>query len=137
MSVLVIEDDGDVRGRMRAILKEEGFIVDAFADAKAALRHLKRHAPPTLILLDLGLPELDGARFRKKQLRDPRLASIPVIIVSGHADVRQQAEQLGASDFLAKPFTYEELLHVVQNRALTLPRMEHFLRGALLHADHH
>jgi DNA-binding response OmpR family regulator len=137
MSVLVIEDDGNVRGRVRQILKEEGFIVDAFADAKAALRHLKRCPPPTLILLDLGLPEIDGAQFRKKQLRDPKLEAIPVIVVSGHPDVREQAARLGASDYLAKPFTCEELLHVVQNRAVTLPRMEHFLRGAMWHASHH
>jgi CheY-like chemotaxis protein len=133
MSILVIEDDADVTRCIRQILKEEDFIVHTFAHADEALRWLRTNPPPTLILLDLELPGISGAAFRARQLCDPRLAPVPVIIVSGRADAARQAQELAATDYIAKPFTTEELLHVVQNRAVTLPKREHFLRGAMRH----
>lgn len=133
MSILVIEDDADVTRCIRQLLQEEGFIVQAFAHADDALRWLQTNRPPSLILLDLELPGIGGAAFRARQLCDPRLAAIPVIIVSGAEDAAREAQALGAADYIAKPFTTEELLHVVQNRAVTLTKEEHFLRGAMRH----
>jgi FixJ family two-component response regulator len=82
-------------------------------------------------LLDLELPGIGGAAFRARQLCEPRLAEIPLIVVSGGEQLALKGHELGAIDFLAKPFTTEELLHVVQNRALTMPKDLHFLRGAM------
>jgi DNA-binding response OmpR family regulator len=73
-----------------------------------------------LILLDLMMPEMDGIGFRVRQLADSRLASIPVIVLSARPDVAHQAKQLLVDDFLAKPMNFDELLHVVQNRAITV-----------------
>jgi CheY-like chemotaxis protein len=132
MSIVIVEDDADLRRAMGEILKREGFIVEAFANGTDALRHLQRHPLPTLILLDLDLPGMAGAAFRAQQLADPLLAAVPVIATSADRDGgAAHAQQLGAGDFVAKPFSPEELLHVVQNRAVTMTRTEHFLRGAL------
>jgi DNA-binding response OmpR family regulator len=131
MSVVVIEDDADITGCIRQILEEEGFLVHAFARGDSALAWLRSHPLPTLILLDLGLPGLDGAAVRAQQLCDPRLTLVPVIVISARRGAAGEARQLGAADFVAKPFSPEELLHVVQNRAVTVPRGERFLRGAL------
>jgi CheY-like chemotaxis protein len=130
MSIVIIDDDAEMRLVVGEILKQEGFVIESFGDAGEALRHLRRAPLPSLILLDLSLPGVDGAAFRARQLADPRLARVPVIVVSADPDGAHIAERLGAVDFVAKPFPPEELLHVVQNRAVTLPRMEHFLRGA-------
>jgi DNA-binding response OmpR family regulator len=131
MSVLVIEDDDDVTRCIGQILKEEGFVVHAFGHADVALTWMKANPLPTLIILDLGLPGMDGAAFRVRQRRDPRLAVVPVIIISARIDIAAEAQRLHAADFVQKPFSLEELLHVVQNRAVTVPRGEHFLRGAM------
>ena len=72
-----------------------------------------------MILLDLMMPGMDGVDFRARQQADPALRGIPVVIISARPDVARQAERLHADAFLQKPMSFEELLHVVQNRAIT------------------
>ena len=131
MAILVIEDDGDVRGCVSQLLRSEGFTVDGAENGQEALAYLRTHPAPSLILLDLTLPVVDGVEFRKRQLADARLAKIPVIVLSGRRDGPTCARKIGAADFLEKPVNLDELLHVVQNRAITVTRAEHYLRGAL------
>ena len=119
MSMLIIEDDQGVRDSIAAILREEGHTVETAGSGLAALRQLRERPLPTLIVLDLMMPEMDGIDFRRAQLADPALRDIPVIIISARPDVALQAAELGAEDFLRKPMSFEELLHVVQNRAVT------------------
>jgi len=119
MGVLIIEDDEGVRDAIAAILREEGYEVDVAASGAAALHRLAEGARPSLILLDLMMPEMDGIAFRRRQLDDPALRAIPVVIISARPDVARQAERLHADAFLQKPMSFEELLHVVQNRATT------------------
>ncbi len=119
MSVLIIEDDEGVRDSVAAILRDEGYGVEVAASGAAALERLERHPLPTLILLDLMMPEMDGLSFRRRQLADARLRDIPVVIISARPDVARQAARLEATAFLQKPMSFEELLHVVQNRATT------------------
>ena len=119
MSVLIIEDDDGVRDSLAAILREEGYFVEMVNDGAAAFARLQRRPLPTLILLDLMMPIVDGIDFRKRQLADPELRKIPVVIISARPDVAEQAHTLGADAFLQKPMSFEELLHVVQNRAVT------------------
>src|SRR6185369_5105426 len=102
MSIVVIEDDADTTRCIHEILKAEGFVVHAFDRANDALEWLVRNPSPTLILLDLGLPEISGAAFRARQLCDPRLATIPVIVVSAARQAAEEARELGAADFVAK-----------------------------------
>jgi two-component system, chemotaxis family, chemotaxis protein CheY len=119
MSVLIVEDDEGVCQSLSALLREEGYEVQLAADGAEGLRCLERRPLPTLILLDLMMPKIDGVGFRRAQLADPELRDIPVILLSARPDIASQAEQLGAEDYLRKPMSFEELLHVVQNRAVT------------------
>ncbi|MCU1279628.1 MAG: two-component response regulator [bacterium] len=119
MSLLVIEDDDGVRDSIAAILREEGHTVETAGGGNEALRLLRERPLPSLIVLDLMMPGMDGIEFRREQLADPQLRDIPVIIISARPDVALQAAELGAEDFLQKPMSFEELLHLVQNRAVT------------------
>lgn len=119
MSVLIVEDDDGVRESVAAILRDEGYVVDEADSGWSALARLALGPRPTLILLDLMMPEMDGIDFRERQLADPALRAIPVVIISARPDVARQAARLHADAFLQKPMSFEELLHVVQNRATT------------------
>ncbi len=131
MAILVVEDDAEVSQCVSHLLRSEGFIVDAVADGEAALDYLRKSAPASLVILDLGLPRLDGVSLRRRMLRSREWSRIPVVILSARRNAKALREELRAAAVLEKPFSVEELLHVVQNRALTVPRAEHFLRGAL------
>jgi CheY-like chemotaxis protein len=119
MSVLVIEDDDGVSLSVATLLRDEGYTVEVVNGGTAAMRRLESGPLPSLILLDLMMPDMDGIEFRRRQLADPRFAEIPVIILSARPDVGYQAARLRADDFLRKPMSFEALLHVVQNRAIT------------------
>ena len=120
MSILIIEDDEGVGPSIAHLLRDEGYDVDVAANGRVALDRLKQDPLPSLILLDLMMPEMDGIEFRLRQLADSRLARIPVVVLSARPDVAVQAKQLLVDDCLAKPMNFEELLHVVQNRAITV-----------------
>jgi len=119
MSVLIIEDDDGVSDSLVAILREEGHVVEAVANGSEALARLKQRPLPTLILLDLMMPGMDGLTFRERQLADAELREIPVVIISARPDVARQAARMNVDTFLRKPMSFEELIHVVQNRAIT------------------
>jgi CheY-like chemotaxis protein len=120
MSVLIIEDDEGVRHSLAELLGEEGYDVKVASDGSDALALLQEEPLPSLILLDLMMPTMNGGEFRARQLSDPRLASIPVIVVSARPDVSEVAKELAADDYLMKPMSFEALIHVVQNRAITV-----------------
>jgi two-component system, chemotaxis family, chemotaxis protein CheY len=119
MSVLIIEDDDGVSDSLAMMLREEGYFVEVVNNGAAALRRLGERPLPTLILLDLMMPGMDGIDFRQRQLADAELRKIPVIILSARPDVARQAAKLRVDGFLQKPMSFEELLHMVQNRAIT------------------
>lgn len=120
MSVLIIEDDEGVRNSLAELLDEEGFDVRVASDGEDALGLLQDGPLPSLILLDLMMPSMNGEEFRARQMADPRLANIPVIVVSARPDVEERARELAADDYLMKPMSFEALIHVVQNRAITV-----------------
>jgi CheY-like chemotaxis protein len=120
MSILIIEDDDGVGSSIAHLLRDEGYDVAIATNGRVALDRLQRDPLPSLILLDLMMPDMDGIEFRVRQLADARLASIPVIVISARPDIAAQAKQLLVDDCLAKPMNFEELLHVVQNRAITV-----------------
>jgi CheY-like chemotaxis protein len=114
-TVLLVEDDDDIRGSIAEILREEGFEVVGASDGDEALRFLRGAAePPRLILLDLMMPVMDGWAFRAAQLADERLAKIPVVILSAATDVRRHAQQLRVDDYLVKPLDVPLLLNAIE-----------------------
>jgi len=110
-TVLVVDDDRDIREALTQVLVEGGYTAVGVANGQEALRWLRTATPaPFLILLDLAMPVMNGWQFRREQQRDPGLAAIPVLIVSANADAARQAAALAAAGHLAKPVDADQLL---------------------------
>jgi CheY-like chemotaxis protein len=109
-SVLLVEDDPLTRGAMRMVLEWEGYQVSCAANGQEALDLLHKGERPSLILLDIAMPVLDGRQFREQQEKDPALADIPVIVVSGTA----VAATVEAAGHVQKPFLPGELLEAIR-----------------------
>jgi CheY-like chemotaxis protein len=83
-NVMLVEDDPETRIFLSEILEMEGFRVVAFADGIRALEYLAHSVPPRLIIMDMRTPLMDGPNFRSAMLQDPRLARIPVVVVTAY-----------------------------------------------------
>ncbi len=107
--ILVVDDEPAIRRFLRTSLGAQGYQVDEAAEAGAALDFLRRSAPDVLVL-DLGLPDLDGFELLRR-LRAGGSA-LPVIVLSSRADEKGKVEalDLGADDYVTKPFGIDELL---------------------------
>ena len=114
-TVLVVEDDVDIRQALVEILEDHGFKAVGASDGSEALALLASATElPCVILLDLMMPVMDGAAFREAQRSDPRLASIPVVVLSAYRDVERHADGLDAVSILRKPPSVRELVSVLQ-----------------------
>jgi len=112
--VLVVDDDFDIRSMIAQILELEGFeVVAAHSGSEALARLREGDRMPKLILLDIMMPVMDGWEFRHQQLADPRLAAIPVVVLSGQPAVLDKALALGAAEALKKPVPLQTLLSMV------------------------
>jgi two-component system KDP operon response regulator KdpE len=107
--VLVVDDEPAIRRFLRSSLAAQGFQVDEAEDGKNAFEGLRQH-PIDLLILDLGLPDMDGFEIisRLRQLG----SSIPILVLSSRTDEtgKVKALDLGANDYVTKPFGVEELL---------------------------
>jgi DNA-binding response OmpR family regulator len=109
MRILVVEDEPRILAFVARRLEAEGFAVEAATDGAAALEAVGR-ARPDLVVLDLLLPRIDGLAVLKRLAHDhPRL---PVVILSARSDLTTKLRgfELGAWDYLGKPFSLEELV---------------------------
>ena len=113
-SILVVDDDPDVRDAVADVLADEGYGVTGVGSGREALQHLQQHMRPSLILLDMMMPEMDGWLLRQELKKSPDLASIPIVILSAHGDVRDAALALGAVDYLRKPLSVDSLLEIAE-----------------------
>src|SRR2546423_11244266 len=107
--ILVVEDDLDIREALTQILQEEGYAVRAAANGRDALDAASDGSVPSLILLDLMMPVMNGWEFRAEQLKDARLANVPVLIISADPHLRAKLETLGDAGVLQKPIHLAEL----------------------------
>jgi len=112
-SILVVEDDADIRELMKIFLEAEGYQVSLAGDGVEAIEQLQAGARPSLILLDLMMPRMDGEQFLK-EMHAKQFSQIPVVIMAGHCAVQQTADQLKAVCCLTKPVELEVLLNTVQ-----------------------
>jgi CheY-like chemotaxis protein len=110
VSVLVVEDDPSVRGLLQTLLTSEGYGVTTASDGLGGLgKATSSH--PSLVLLDLMMPDLGGARVLEEMRDDPELAHIPVIVVTGQVDsVPAVRDLLGEENVFLKPFAVADLL---------------------------
>jgi len=118
-NILIVEDDADTLEMLTVLLATQGFHAVAAEDGLEALhllRTVRHRAPetPCLVLLDLTMPRLGGSEFRRAQLGDPIVASVPVAVMSGATDAEQRAQALGAVATLTKPIDFTVLLDVVR-----------------------
>jgi CheY-like chemotaxis protein len=110
--VLVVEDDVPLRESLCAYLEEEGFETEGAADGAEALAraHINR---PDAIVLDLLMPVMDGLQLMEALSDEPGLASIPIFVVSGHAEEAPRADRVSV---FSKPVDVEALLHALQEK---------------------
>ena len=113
-AILIVEDDDTIRETLADLLEFEGYTVATTSNGSEALTYLQTNPAPALILLDLMMPEMSGWEMRSRQLREPKLAAIPVVILSGVHDLRQQATTLAAAGYLPKPLDVNRLFTVIR-----------------------
>lgn len=112
--VLVVEDDVDAREALRVLLELKGCDALTAANGREALTRLRRAAErPRLVILDLRMPVMDGWALRAAMLEDATLADIPVIVLSGEADIATEAKALQAVAYLEKPLDVRRLSPVL------------------------
>jgi DNA-binding response OmpR family regulator len=107
--ILLIEDDRDIAGIVSSNLRDEGYRVEQAADGRAGLERALRD-PPDLVILDLGLPLVDGMDVcRRIRSRDPSTPILMLTARSGEAD-RVRGLEIGADEYVVKPFGVRELV---------------------------
>jgi CheY-like chemotaxis protein len=113
-SVLVVEDDKDIREALKDVLESEGYTVQSASNGERALAYLKSAAElPSVILLDLMMPVMDGFQFRTAQLADAKLAKVPVVVMSANASVEDKTAVIGAHAYLKKPVDIDQVIAMV------------------------
>jgi CheY-like chemotaxis protein len=115
-AILIVDDDNDVRSALSEMLQEEGFSVSGAPNGREALALLRGgNVHPAVILLDLMMPGMDGWDFRSEQMRDPRLAGVPVVIVSASGFSRESIRtQFRPAAYVEKPIERGALLDVIR-----------------------
>ena len=105
-SVLAVDDTATNLAMLRAILRDECQLATADS-GEEALKRMAEGAPPALVLLDIGMPGLDGLEVCRRMKQDPRLHKVPVIFITAYGDIADEAAgfEVGAVDYIAKPFS--------------------------------
>jgi len=137
--IAVVEDEPDIAGLITTHLRKEGFLVEKYETGGAFLRSIEKHVPD-LILLDLMLPDVDGLEVCRILKRKDSWRSIPIIIVTakGEETDRVLGLELGADDYLIKPFSLKELtarIRAVLRRGPEKPVPKEVVIGDVLFID--
>ena len=108
--ILVVEDDPDIADLIRHYLERAGYSVECLSSGAAVMPRLRQELPD-LVVLDLMLPELDGLMVCQAMRSDARTAAIPIIMVTARGDEADRISglELGADDYVTKPFSPKEL----------------------------
>lgn len=109
--ILVIDDDPAILGTIHEILDMEGYPVLTARNGAEALQMLERQRP-SLVLLDMRMPVMDGWAFTR-EMRE-RGVQVPILVMTAAQSARSWAEEIGAQGYLAKPFQLLDLLNAVE-----------------------
>lgn len=121
-TVLLVDDDLDLREAAAEALEDAGYRVVRADDGRRALDEMTRGGlRPDLILLDMMMPNLDGWGFRLAQKQVPAIAGIPVVALTAYALTDDEREQLDAAAILRKPVALEELMQAVESASHPAP----------------
>src|SRR5215831_20193328 len=109
--ILIVEDDADIAELVRLYLERAGHRAEVIASGDEAVKRV-RHDPPDLVVLDVMLPGLDGLTICRAIRAHAATAGIPIIILSARADESDRIHglELGADDYVTKPFSPKELV---------------------------
>jgi chemosensory pili system protein ChpA (sensor histidine kinase/response regulator) len=118
MSILIVDDDEGVQEFLADVLALHGYAVEQARDGQEALELLEHGSRPSLILLDLAMPNMDGLELARRIAADDRLAGLPVVLLSARPNLERTARAIGAADFLRKPMSFTDLLKVIAARQL-------------------
>lgn len=115
--VLVVDDDAEIVTFLATLLELEGIESTVATSAAAALEKLD-HVLPSLVLLDIAMPDRDGLDLCRALKKDPRTRDVPVFVVSARPgkDVVERALAAGAEEFIRKPFENQELIARIRQR---------------------
>jgi CheY-like chemotaxis protein len=109
--ILIVEDDADIRESLTVALEWEGFEVFSAANGREGIEALAVLPAPCLILLDLMMPVMNGWEFAAALGTEPRLATIPIVVVSAFSE---RGEAIAAKAFLSKPIALDLLLDLAE-----------------------
>lgn len=112
-TVLIVDDDADIRSVLSEFLEFEEYAVATAANGSEALAFLRAQPHTGVVLLDLMMPVMDGFQFREAQKRDPSIASIPVVVMTASGSLGP--ESIDALDVLAKPLELDRLLDSLES----------------------
>ena len=134
--ILIVEDERDVVKLLRYNLEKEGFRVTSVTDGSLALSEMRRD-PADLVILDLMLPGMDGLEICRQLRRNERYTGIPILMLTARSEEADRVVglELGADDYVTKPFSMRELIARV--RALLRRQDPAPQRNALFHGDIH
>ena len=112
--VLLIEDDPGILEIMKLSLEIEGFHVYVASEGQQALEMLRSIEAPAIIFMDLGMPGMDGAQFRRIQENDPKLSGIHVVVMSGAADLENRIPACDNVSYLRKPVSLDQFIDMAK-----------------------
>lgn len=112
-TVIVVDDSDDIRDVLTLMLEAEGYKVLPVEDGETALLMTKR-IQPAFITLDIRLPREDGAEILRHLKSDPETSAIPVLVITGQSNLREEVLASGADGVLMKPFELEEMQRLVR-----------------------
>lgn len=110
-SILCIDDDKELLGILARKLSLDGYVIRTAFDRQTIVAELQKLPAPHLILLDVGMPDINGFDLLQKVRQHPRLGSVPVIMLTGHVTPESVLHGManGADGYISKPFQFEAL----------------------------
>jgi len=113
--ILVVDDDNAIRETLRAILEDEGYRVSVAANGRDALDVLEAVGPPSLCIIDLVMPVMNGWQLCAELARRPALARVPVLLVSANSHVDAPPAGLETVHVMKKPISFDRLLEYLEH----------------------
>lgn len=116
--MLIVDDDKDIQSSIKMILELQGYHVNCVSNGKEALEMIIRGPAPSLILLDLMMPVMDGFEFMRTAESSDKISKIPIIVMTA---ARNKAGEVKKYTTLLKPFDVSKLLSIIGERYQTNP----------------
>jgi len=115
-TILIVEDDGDISFALKVFLESEGYRVQISKNGLEALRWLEHSALPSLILLDMKMPVMNGWEFAR-EFAARYDHKVPILVMTAAVDAEKRAAEIAANGWVGKPFNLVDLSQKVQQSA--------------------